>query len=157
MNNQRVRDRLLDTPYIKEVLRRRLCPALHRLLAAHLLHNDSEKIAAVLALRHNSRFDFCGFETRTLIKTRAVPDVEHPALIPRLAQRAKTRFEQGEDLRFHAVNREIPRRQEHVIQQGRPRPTAPNDKDRSSAPSGLHSPEIELSHRPPRAETKWAD
>src|ERR1017187_5285582 len=136
MNDERVRDGFLNAAYLQQVLRSGFRPSFHTLLATHLLHDDAEKITAVLALRHDSRFNFRGLESRTLIKASAVPGVEHLALVPRLAERAKARFEQGKDHRLHAINGKISRRQEHVIQQGRARPAAANDKDGRLASGG---------------------
>src|ERR1022692_76868 len=146
MNDECVGDVFFNPAYVQQVLRGGFRPSLHPLLATHLLHDDAEKIAAVLALRHYSWLNFRGLKARFCIKPSVVPGIEHPALVPRLAERAKARFEQGKDERLRAVNSKIPRRQEHMVQQGRARPAAANDKNRRLAPSGSHRSGLEIVH-----------
>jgi hypothetical protein len=89
MNDERVGDSLLDAGNIQQVFGSSFRPSFHTLLATHLLHNDAEKITTVLALRHDSWLNFRWLEARTCIKTSAVPGIEHPALVLRIAEGRK--------------------------------------------------------------------
>ena len=85
------------------------------------------------------------------ISEDVAPRIEHPALVPRLAERVKARFEQGEDHRLHAAYGKIPRLQEHMVEEGRARSAAANDKNRRLVAISFQRCGSEISRRPARA------
>src|SRR5512143_3260058 len=118
---------------VEQVLRRGVGPALHTLLTRHLFHDDAEEVAAILAFGSHPGLKLWLVEAGKSVKTAVVPGLQQVPLVAAVAQVAESRFEQVDDIRFHAIDREVPRGQQHVIEQRRSRASATQHKYRGLA------------------------
>jgi len=70
-----------------------ICPSLDALLAGHLFHDNAEEISPVLALAHDSHFQWRLVESRQCVQPAVVPRIQKTTFVPLYAEVAEARFE----------------------------------------------------------------
>src|SRR5438270_8068395 len=137
VDDKSVGNRFLDAVQVQDVLRGALRPALYTLLACHFPHDGTQKIPAILDIRHHLLANLLSVQSREGIQAGVVPGFQQLPFGRGTAQVTKTRFQQVDDIRFRAIDGKISCRQDHVIKQGCPGTAAAYYKHRSfAAPAG---------------------
>src|SRR5882724_2981210 len=120
MNEERFWNLPFDVGNVQEIVRPPYRPALVSAGSRHLVHHGAQEVAAVPDRSHHSFRDLAGIQTGTPELPAAKPKAHQLAPDGDTAKVPEPRNQQIENHRFSPVNREMPRRQEHVIQHGVP-------------------------------------